>query len=113
MGTSRIIKIGILTSSRADFGIYLPLLNQLKKESASFDFSIIAFGTHVSPFHGQTINEIYNNGFEVAHQISSILLCDDEEAIATSHALTAMKFANFWAEHKKTFDCVLCLGERF
>lgn len=113
MGTSRKIKIGILTSSRADFGIYLPLLNQLKKESAFFDFSIIAFGTHVSPFHGNTIDEIYANGFEVANQISSILLCDDEESIATSYALTAMKFANFWSEQKNTFNCVLCLGDRF
>jgi GDP/UDP-N,N'-diacetylbacillosamine 2-epimerase (hydrolysing) len=113
MGTSRKIKIGILTSSRADFGIYLPLLNQLKKESSTFEISIIAFGTHLSPFNGQTINEIYNNGFEVAHQISSILLCDDEESIATSYALTAMKFANFWSCQKNNFDCVLCLGDRF
>lgn len=113
MGTSRIIKIGILTSSRADFGIYLPLLNQLKKEAASFNFSIIAFGTHVSPLHGNTIDEIHANGFDVPYQIGSILLSDDEEAIATSYALTAMKFANFWAQHKKNFDCVLCLGDRF
>ncbi len=113
MGTSRKIKLAILTSSRADFGIYLPLLNQLKKESAFFDFSIIAFGTHLSPFHGHTIDEIYNSGFETKFRISSILLSDNEESIATSYALTVMKFANFWAEQKKSFDCVLCLGDRF
>lgn len=113
MGTFRKIKIGVLTSSRADFGIYLPLLNQLMKESSYFDFSIIAFGTHLSPFHGHTIDEIYSNGFEVTHQISSILLFDSEESIATSYALTAMKFANFWAEQKNSFDYVLCLGDRY
>jgi GDP/UDP-N,N'-diacetylbacillosamine 2-epimerase (hydrolysing) len=113
MGISRRIKLGILTSSRADFGIYLPLLNHLKKESACFDLSIIAFGTHLSLFHGYTVEEIIKSGFEAKYQISSILLNDNEESIATSYAITAMKFANFWAEHKKSFDCVLCLGDRF
>jgi GDP/UDP-N,N'-diacetylbacillosamine 2-epimerase (hydrolysing) len=113
MGTFRKIKIGVLTSSRADFGIYLPLLNHLKKESNFFDFSIIAFGTHLSKFHGYTIDEIYNSGFLVPYKISSILLTDDEESIATSYALTALKFANFWAEQQNSFDCVMCLGDRF
>lgn len=113
MGISRKIRLGILTSSRADFGIYLPLLNHLKEESVCFDLSIIAFGTHLSPFHGYTIEEIRKSGFEATYQVSSILLNDNEESIATSYALTAMKFANFWAEHKKSFDCVLCLGDRF
>ena len=41
------MKIGVLTSSRADYGIYLPLLEKLKKDSF-FDLEIIAFGTHLS-----------------------------------------------------------------
>ena len=40
------MKIGVLTSSRADFGIYLPLLSKLKKDSF-FDIEIIAVGTHL------------------------------------------------------------------
>ena len=41
------MKIGVLTSSRADYGIYLPLLNKIKKD-IFFDLEIIAFGTHLS-----------------------------------------------------------------
>ena len=51
------MKIGILTSSRADFGIYLPLLKILK-EDPFFNLNIIAFGTHLSNSYGNTINEI-------------------------------------------------------
>jgi len=38
------MKIGVLTSSRADFGIYLPLLKALKADPF-FEVEIIAFGT--------------------------------------------------------------------
>ena len=41
------MKIGVLTSSRADFGIYLPLLKLIEKDSF-FQLEIIAFGTHTS-----------------------------------------------------------------
>jgi UDP-N-acetylglucosamine 2-epimerase len=51
------VKIAILTSSRADFGIYIPLIIALKKEK-SISFNIIAFGTHVSLKYGNTITEI-------------------------------------------------------
>ena len=40
------MKIGVLTSSRADYGIYLPLLNELKADNF-FDLEIIVFGTHL------------------------------------------------------------------
>ena len=57
-----IMKIGILTSSRADFGIYLPLLKKLQ-EDQEVELTIIAFGTHLSIIHGYTLNNIKQNGF--------------------------------------------------
>ena len=51
------MKIGVLTSSRADYGIYLPLLNELKTD-IFFDLEIIAFGTHLSNEHGFTLTDI-------------------------------------------------------
>lgn len=106
------MRIAILTSSRADYGIYKPLIRALK-EDAFFHVSIIAFGTHLSPFHGHTIDEIINDGFTVDHRISSLLLTDDEQAISTSMGLTMVKFADFWATHATDFDWIFCLGDRF
>ena len=51
------MKIGVLTSSRSDFGIYLPLLKKIKKDDF-FELEIISFGTHLSKSHGFTLNEI-------------------------------------------------------
>jgi GDP/UDP-N,N'-diacetylbacillosamine 2-epimerase (hydrolysing) len=104
------LKIGVLTSSRADFGIYLPLLRKLKGD-AYFDLEIIAFGTHLSKFHGYTINEIENEQFQKIHSISTILTNDDPQSIATSYGLTCLKFADFWQQNK--YDIVFCLGDRY
>lgn len=104
--------IGILTSSRADYGIYLPLLKTLKGDDF-FEVKIIAFGTHLSPFHGYTINQIFADGFDVSFEIESILAGDTPSAIATTMALTSIKFADFWKEHQQGFDLVFCLGDRY
>lgn len=105
-------RIAILTSSRADYGIYLPLLKVLK-EDPYFDLKIIAFGTHLSPFHGYTINQIFNDGFEVTWQIESMPVGDSPNAISTAMALTSLKFADFWKDHQYDFDLVFCLGDRY
>lgn len=106
------VRIGVLTSSRADFGVYLPLLKAFQNDK-EIDFEIIAFGTHLSNFHGYTIKEIEENNIRVGYKIASLISDDSENAIATSAALTSLKFADFWANHKNEFDVVLCLGDRY
>jgi GDP/UDP-N,N'-diacetylbacillosamine 2-epimerase (hydrolysing) len=104
------MKIGVLTSSRADYGIYLPLLQKLKEDSF-FELEIIAFGTHLSRSHGYTLSSIKNDGYKTIHTISSLISNDDEQSIATSYGITVMKFADFWQNHH--YDLVFCLGDRF
>ena len=65
------MKVGVLTSSRAYFGIYLPLLKLLKEDSF-FNLEIIAFGTHLSKKHGHTISEINSYGFAKINQIYTL-----------------------------------------
>lgn len=104
------MKIGVLTSSRADYGIYLPLLNKLLIDPY-FNIEIIAFGMHLSTSHGFTVDEIEQTKFYKIHKISTLLSNDDECSIATSYGLTIIKFADFWSKNK--FDIVFCLGDRF
>jgi GDP/UDP-N,N'-diacetylbacillosamine 2-epimerase (hydrolysing) len=104
--------IAVLTSSRADYGIYLPLLKSLKSDKY-FRVTIIAFGTHLSPLHGYTLNHILDDGFEVDYRIESMLEGDTGNAISSTIALTIMKFTELWQEHGVDFDLVLCLGDRY
>jgi len=106
------MNIGVLTSSRADFGIYLPLLKRLEK-CPDVHYELIVFGTHLSATHGHTIDYITQAGLTVKYRIVSMLQTDDPESIATAYALTNLKFAGFWSEHKSEFDIVFCLGDRY
>ena len=63
------MKIGVLTSSRADYGIYLPLLQKLKIDSF-FELEVIAFGTHLSKNHGYTLTDIVKDGYDTIHEIT-------------------------------------------
>ena len=104
------MKIAILTSSRADFGIYQPLIDELIFED-KFQIEIIAFGTHLSKYHGYTINDIYNTYELNVHKIDSLIVNDNEVSTATTYGLTVLKFADFWNTNK--YDFIFCLGDRF
>jgi GDP/UDP-N,N'-diacetylbacillosamine 2-epimerase (hydrolysing) len=106
------MKIGILTSSRADFGIYMPLLKRLYSDKF-FKPKLIVFGTHLSPFHGNSIPQIILDGFDIDYKVESLILGDSVEANSTATALTYLKFSSFWGEHHNEFDLVFCLGDRF
>ena len=106
------MKIIVLTSSRADYGIYLPLLKKLHADPF-FDLSLYVFGTHLSPLHGYTIDQIKKDSFHIKHQIESLVMGDSPEAIATSIGLTQTKFASIWAKEKENSDLVFCLGDRY
>lgn len=104
------MKIGVLTSSRADFGIYLPLLKLLKKDSF-FEVNIIAFGTHLASSFGTTINEIIDSDFEVAFSVDTMPDSDTPQDIAMSMGKAIINFSKVWQDNK--FDYLLALGDRF
>ena len=107
-----IMKLAILTSSRADYGIYLPLLKRLRADDF-FDLRIIAFGTHPSHAFGYTIDQIEADGFEVSHVVESMVQGDSPEAISTAMALTGLKFSALWAGGCNEIDLIVCLGDRY
>ena len=104
------MKIGVLTSSRADFGIYLPLLKLLKKD-AFFELEVIAFGTHLSTKHGYTLNEIEAVGFSKIHKLNTVPETDSAESITNSMGKTITLFSEFWKNN--AFDLVFALGDRY
>ena len=103
-------RIGILTSSRADYGIYYPLLKKLQSDPF-FSLSVIAFGTHLSLKFGFTVNKIKEDGFPVTHQLETMPPDDHPEGISIAMGKTILAFSSLWAKEK--FDVVLCLGDRY
>lgn len=105
------MRVSVLTSSRADYGIYLPLLKQLKDDTY-FDLNIIAFGTHTSYEYGYTIENILADGFNINYKIVTVLRNSPRE-ISKSIALTINEHAKVWEEEKDKTDLIFCLGDRY
>ena len=106
------MNIIVLTSSRAEYGIYLPLLKKLKHDPF-FTLKIAAFGTHLSEKHGQTIRAIQNDGFEIAYQVNTPVESDSPAGIAGAMSATMHGFAHIWEKEKGVCDLIICLGDRF
>jgi GDP/UDP-N,N'-diacetylbacillosamine 2-epimerase (hydrolysing) len=104
------MKVGILTSSRADFGIYLPLIKKLFQDSY-FQTEIIAFGTHLSSKFGMTITEIEAEGFPVEHKLETLPEDDSPLSVSLSISKTTAVFSKFW--NYNHFDLVFALGDRY
>ena len=105
------LKIGVLTSTRADFGIYQPLLEELSGQVNLFQTELIVFGTHLSRFHGYTRSEIEASSDFPIHEVFGMPLADNPAAIANAYGSLVSSFSQFWASH--TYDWVLSLGDRY
>lgn len=104
------MKIAVLTSSRADYSIYFPLLKALN-EDHFFDLHIIAFGTHLSKNYGETINQITSDGFKISVKVDTIPNSDIPADISLAMGKAMMSFSEVWASH--SFDLILALGDRY
>lgn len=101
--------IGVLSSSRADYSIYLPLLKALTSEPG-FTVEVLAFGTHLSPKHGYTVEQIRADGFTV-RPVEAVPAGDTPGDLSRTMSKTMQAFADVWTT--TLFDLILCLGDRY
>ena len=106
------VRIGILTSSRADYGYYKPLLKAFQNNQF-IKVKVIAFGTHLSKIHGLSKNQIIKDGFEINHEVDTFLDGDSPKEIAFSFGESIKLFSDFWERHQFDFDWVFALGDRY
>ncbi len=104
------MKIAILTSSRADFGIMYPLIKKLNADKY-FDIDLIAFGSHLSKTSGMTKNLILKAGFKIKYSLKTSPANDTPFAISISMADTIKKFVKIWK--KESYDLIIVLGDRY
>lgn len=103
-------KVGFLTSSRADYGISVPLINALKSDTR-FDLTIIAFGMHLEKEHGNTVKEIYKDKSLKVEEVEYMPNGNQPIDISYGQGKVLCKFSKFWKKNK--FDLVIAIGDRF
>lgn len=103
-------KICIVTATRAEFGLLLPIIRGLNKLD-NLIVQVVVTGTHLSPEHGMTINEILNEHVEVYRKIDIMVEGDTPCDISKSIAKALTGFAEYYAEEKP--DALMVLGDRY
>lgn len=102
--------IGVVTTSRADFGIYRPLLRAIR-ETPGMQLHLIVSGAHLSPDLGRTVCEIEAEGFAIGDRVEMLLASDTPEGIAASMGLGVIGFAHSFQRFRP--DILVVLGDRF
>jgi len=103
-------KVCAITGSRADYGLLKPLLEKIKNDDR-LELQLIVTGTHLSPIHGHTVNEISSDGFVVDYEIESVTEKDGPLEIAHAMSKVVAGSARAFAILKP--DLILILGDRF
>lgn len=103
-------QIGVVTVGRSDYGIYRPLLDQLKIDP-EVRLRLIVGGMHLLKEFGHTIDAITADGFEIAERVEMLLASDTPEGIAKSMGLGLIGFSQVFA--RLPLDILVVLGDRF
>jgi len=103
-------KICIITGTRAEWGLFYPLAQQIKDDK-DLDLQIIATGMHLSEKYGLTYKEIERDGFKIDKKEEILTEDDTEEGTAKFTALGIIKITEALKEIKP--DMAILLGDRF
>lgn len=102
--------IGVVSTSRADYSHYRPLLRAIL-EDPELRLHLLVSGMHLVPEFGLTVKEIESDGFPVAARIETLLGSDTPDAIGKSMGLAVIGFAQAFAAFLP--DILVLLGDRF
>ena len=106
----QLLKICIVTGSRAEYGLFYPLLKLLKKDK-QIQLQLIVTGMHLSPEFGLTWKQVVLDGFTINEKVDMLLSSDTDAGITKSTGIGIMGMAD--AIEKLQPDWVVLLGDRF
>lgn len=104
------IKIAVVTATRAEFGLLQPIIQKLSA-CEEFDVRVAVTGAHLSPEFGLTYQEILEGGVRIDRRIEILLSSDSPVGISKSMGLAMISFAEYFEETKP--DALMALGDRY
>jgi len=103
-------KIGIITGTRAEYGLLKPVINKVYM-AEDLELQLIVTGMHLSPEFGMTYKEIEEDGYPITMKIEMLLSSDTSVGITKYVGLAMISFADYYEIYKP--DIVVILGDRF
>lgn len=105
-------KVAVVTATRAEYGLLMPVIKELRKhENNNFKVELIVTGTHLSEKYGMTVKEIEADGLRIDQRVPISVNSDTEEDISANQAETLVKFTSIFVQEK--YNAVVLLGDRY
>jgi GDP/UDP-N,N'-diacetylbacillosamine 2-epimerase (hydrolysing) len=104
------MKIFLITSTRADFGLFKNLIFEFKKKS-NFDLKIIATGTHFSKKHGFSFKEIKSEELKIYKKILVTNNTNSPNNILSDISILLKNISSLIKNDKP--DLFIVLGDRY
>jgi GDP/UDP-N,N'-diacetylbacillosamine 2-epimerase (hydrolysing) len=104
------MKIFLVTSTRADFGLLKNLIFEFKKKTY-FDLKIIATGTHFSKKHGFSFSEIKNSKVAIYKKILTTNKTESSNSLLNDMSFLSKKISTLIKKDKP--DLFIVLGDRY
>ncbi len=105
-------KIAVVTSTRAEYGLLMPVVKELRKfENENFKTELIVTGTHLSEKYGKTVKEVEADGLRIDQRIPTSVKSNTEKDISDNQAEVLIKFTELFANEK--YNALVLLGDRY
>lgn len=105
-----VMKIGVVTSTRAEYGLLKNLIKKINEDSDT-ELNLIVTGTHLMEDYGYTINYIENDKFPITLKIPVDICAKDSTSISQTMGRYFLAFAGVFEKLK--LDFVIVLGDRY
>lgn len=105
----KVKKIVVVTGTRADYGIYVPLLEKIEKDP-DLELGLLVTGMHLSPIYGYTINEIKADQYPIIGTVDILLQRSTSANMARSIGLGILGMTQVLETNQP--DLVFVLGDR-
>jgi len=103
-------KICVVTGSRAEYGLFCPILIKIQ-ESNKLELQLISTSSHHSSEYGLTYKQIENDGFTIDDKINNLFSSDSSSSIVKSTAKATSLLSDSFDRLRP--DIVLLLGDRY
>ncbi len=103
-------KICVVTGTRAEYGLLMPLLEQIK-QAKNLELQLLVTGMHLSPEFGLTYKLIEADGYTINEKVDILLSSDTPVGISKSMGLGMIGFSESFERLQP--DMVVLLGDRY
>jgi len=104
------VRIAIVTGTRADFGLWRPVLDELERRGADAEVGLLVMGMHLDRRFGHTVDEVRASGVRIIGEVPFTPKGDTPAAMAGSLGIAIEGAAPILADGRP--DWLMVLGDR-